>query len=217
MSHAPESVTGWDRHVVGMGRQGSMDSFGWKQLSNEEKQAVNKQEAEKGRQTREEMRKETERKKVAAEEHRHVKNALYQQKWHDTHPSSSTQAATVNQALNNSGASTLTISEAAALSRIGQKGEWKAERNGKHGGTKQEKHSRMSYYHPLVWALIAKWAPKVAWSPQALVNVLQRENPVMYRKLHQSTVTKWMDSSKKGWSEATVENVERRHALAGTG
>ncbi|PBK87907.1 hypothetical protein ARMGADRAFT_938239, partial [Armillaria gallica] len=34
--------------------------------------------------------------------------------------------------------------------------------------------------------------------------------------LHQETVTKWMDSSRKRWSKTTVKNIECRHALAGT-
>lgn len=52
-----------------------------------------------------------------------------------------------------------------------------------------------------------------------MVNSLQRDFPVLYKQLNKGTVSKWMvsGSTGKGWSEKTLANVNRHHAILGSG
>jgi hypothetical protein len=90
--------------------------------------------------------------------------------------------------------------------------EWKKKRTGVNNGVIQKRHERVNWYHPFLWNSIANFAPRVAWSPTQLVRILQRQSP-MYAGLNRGTVSKWGRS----WSAKTLQNVERRHQLAGTG
>ena len=58
---------------------------------------------------------------------------------------------------------------------------------------------------------------KANWSVGDAVKILHHENPALYIHLHRTTVWKWKTKNKKCWSEKTLENVENRHALAGSG
>ncbi|KAJ7822781.1 hypothetical protein B0H14DRAFT_2234581, partial [Mycena olivaceomarginata] len=92
--------------------------------------------------------------------------------------------------------------------------EWKKKRTGVKNGVIQKRHERVNWYHPFLWNSIATLAPRVAWSPTLLVRTLQRQN-TMYAGLNKGTVSKWMDG--RSWSAKTMQNVARRHQLAGTG
>lgn len=97
--------------------------------------------------------------------------------------------------------------------------EWKKERCGKRGGTKQVAHTRTNWYHPLLWVHINMAAQRFNWSPTAMVNALQREHPKLFSRLNKGTVSKWIDSdkAKRQWSATTLHNVENGHTLSGSG
>ncbi|EPQ50005.1 hypothetical protein GLOTRDRAFT_16145, partial [Gloeophyllum trabeum ATCC 11539] len=46
---------------------------------------------------------------------------------------------------------------------------------------------------------------------------LKRDHSDLFSRLHRGTVHHWMNDSKNGWSEGTLDNIARRHALAGSG
>ncbi|KAF9471568.1 hypothetical protein BDN70DRAFT_819834, partial [Pholiota conissans] len=95
---------------------------------------------------------------------------------------------------------------------------WKSKRNGKNGGVLQKKHQRVNWYHPFLWTHIDRVAPQVAWSPHYIVATLQGQYPALFAGLHRGTVAKWLSkNNRRRWSTATLQNVERRHALAGSG
>ena len=107
--------------------------------------------------------------------------------------------------------------DVAELSR-GQHGAWKAKRNGKHGGVVQRPHSCVNWYHPFLWTHINQMAPRAGWLPHFIVVILQHENPSLFSTLHRGTVGKWLSkNNNRRWLTATLKNVERQHALAGTG
>jgi hypothetical protein len=91
--------------------------------------------------------------------------------------------------------------------------EWKKKRTGVNNGVIQKRNEQVNWYHPFLWNSIANFAPWVAWSPTQLVRILQRQSP-MYAGLNRGTVSKWIDG--RSWSAKTLQNVERRHQLAGT-
>ena len=95
--------------------------------------------------------------------------------------------------------------------------EWKEQRCGKHGGTKQERHKHTNWYHPFLWAHIDRAAKVHDWSPQAMINTLQKEQPKLFSRLHKGTISKWVDKTKRQWSAATLVNIQNGHTLAGSG
>ena len=104
----------------------------------------------------------------------------------------------------------------AELSRPESK--WKNLRNGKRGGTKQVRHTRVNWYHAFLWPHIDKAARKLFWSPSSIANRLQLDHPKLFRNINKGTISKWIDkTSKRDWSETTKSNVKRYHALAGSG
>lgn len=108
------------------------------------------------------------------------------------------------------------LEDRAEISR--PKSNWKGERNGKRGGARQEKHKRTNWYHPFLFSIIDRTACLVGWSPQSIVNRLSLDHPRLFRDLNRGTVYKWIDKdTKRDWSAKTKQNVERRHALAGSG
>jgi hypothetical protein len=108
------------------------------------------------------------------------------------------------------------LADCAELSRPNSN--WKSERNGKHGGAKQSRHKHTNWYHPFLWAYIDNVAHKVDWSAQSIANRLIRDQPKLFGCITKGTVQKWIDKDmKRGWSAATKKNVERRHALTGSG
>ncbi|KAG1802170.1 uncharacterized protein HD556DRAFT_1304341 [Suillus plorans] len=61
-------------------------------------------------------------------------------------------------------------------------------------------------------------APKVGWSAQTIASRLAQDQPSLFSHLNKGTVQKWLDKeTKRGWSPVTIQNVKRRHALAGSG
>jgi hypothetical protein len=104
----------------------------------------------------------------------------------------------------------------AELSR--PKSDWKSERNGLRGGTKQSRHKRTNWYHPILWTHIDAAARKVGWSAQSIANRLTRDQPKLFTRITKGTIQKWIDKdTKRGWSAATRKNIERHHTLAGSG
>ena len=113
------------------------------------------------------------------------------------------------------GTSTVTPIDHAELSRPGS--DWKNQRNGTRGGAEQGRHQRTNWYHPFLWIPIDKAARRAGWSAKTTVAILQRELPELFSQLNRGTVHKWFMKGGKGWSETTLANVKRRHALAGSG
>ena len=108
------------------------------------------------------------------------------------------------------------LSDLAAISRPdGVK--WKKERNGRHKGTIEDRHSRTNWYHPFLWASINAAAKKAHWSPAGIVKMLNRDQPALFKHLNRGTVHRWLSKSGNGWSDQTLANVANRHALAGSG
>ena len=95
--------------------------------------------------------------------------------------------------------------------------EWKEQRSGKRGGTKQERHKRTNWYHPFLWAHIDRAAKVNDWSPQAMINTLKKEQPKLFSRLHKGTISRWIDRTKRQWSVATLVNIQNGHSLAGSG
>ena len=81
----------------------------------------------------------------------------------------------------------------------------------------QQTHRRTNWYHPFLWASIDAAAKKANWSSHHIVNILQREQPRLFKNLHRGTVYRWLSKTGKGWSDRTLKNVANRHALAGSG
>ena len=95
---------------------------------------------------------------------------------------------------------------------------WKSGRDGSRGGTRHSRHQRTNWYHPFLWTHIDTAARKLAWSPHAIANHLIRNHPQLFARISKGTIQRWIDKdSKHDWSVTTKKNVERRHALAGSG
>jgi hypothetical protein len=90
-------------------------------------------------------------------------------------------------------------------------------RSGKNGGAIQAKSKRTNWYHPFLWALINNAMHRNTWSTTYAVKQLQREQPTLFLKITKGVIQKWIGPSKRAWSDVTVKNVKRRHALAGSG
>ncbi|KIK73436.1 hypothetical protein PAXRUDRAFT_93587, partial [Paxillus rubicundulus Ve08.2h10] len=80
--------------------------------------------------------------------------------------------------------------DVAAISRSDHNG-WKKERNGTCGGTKQERHKRTNWYHPLLWVHIDHAAKQHHWSPQVMVSALRKEHPKLFSHLNKGTMFRW--------------------------
>jgi hypothetical protein len=51
-----------------------------------------------------------------------------------------------------------------------------------------------------------------------MANQLIRDLPKLFGRITKGTIQKWIDKdTKRGWSAATMKNIERQHALAGSG
>ncbi|EIN06290.1 hypothetical protein PUNSTDRAFT_73512 [Punctularia strigosozonata HHB-11173 SS5] len=107
------------------------------------------------------------------------------------------------------------LTDVAELSRPGSS--WKSHRTGVRKGTVQARHTRTNWYHPFLWADIDRVAHEVDFSATRIARSLQKSKPQIFGRLRKSTVQKWLSDDRKSWSPATLENVARRHALAGTG
>jgi hypothetical protein len=95
---------------------------------------------------------------------------------------------------------------------------WKSVRDGSRGGARQSRHQRTNWYHPFLWTHIDTAARKLAWSPHAIANHLIRDHPQLFARISKGTIQRWIDKDTKcDWSVATQKNIERRHALAGSG
>jgi hypothetical protein len=94
---------------------------------------------------------------------------------------------------------------------------WRLARNGKKGGAIQAKSKRTNWYHPFLWASIDNAMHRNAWSTTYAVKQLHHEQPTLFSKITKGVIQKWIGPSKRAWSDVTVKNVERRHALAGSG
>ena len=105
------------------------------------------------------------------------------------------------------------------LSELSQPGSsWKSSHSGQLGGTKQTCHSHTNWYHPFLWVHINSIAPKVGWLAAAIEKHLVHTQPQFFSHLKKGMIWRWIDKSmKKGWSEATKQNIACHHALAGLG
>ncbi|KAH9906581.1 uncharacterized protein B0H18DRAFT_1090759 [Fomitopsis serialis] len=95
--------------------------------------------------------------------------------------------------------------------------QWKEKRTGSRGGAKEERHVRTNWYHPFLWLHIDKAARKVGWGAEAIAKELHRTMPELYGRLRRQTVHRWFAPGGFDWSETTKKNVERYHALTGSG
>lgn len=114
------------------------------------------------------------------------------------------------------------VTEAGALPQIAELSHptktWKKSRQGKKNGVVQMKYSRINWFVPFLWAPIARLAPRVAWSPTMIANMLKTQMPDLYSHLHPGTVVKWMSKrSRNRWSKKTLKKVEQGGRLKGTG
>ena len=107
------------------------------------------------------------------------------------------------------------LADVAELSRSGK--DWRLVRNGKKGGAVQARSKRTNWYHPFLWTSIDNAMRKNAWSATYTVKQLQREQPKLFSKITKGVIQKWIGPSKCAWSDVTVKNIARRHALAGSG
>jgi hypothetical protein len=109
------------------------------------------------------------------------------------------------------------VVEIAALSRPGGLA-WKSARNGSKKGTKpQQRHSRTNWYHPFLWRRIEAAVVRSTFSAHRAVLALKSEDPVIFAHLRKGTVQRWIVAGEKRWTPRTLLNIERRHALSGTG
>ncbi|KAF6761517.1 hypothetical protein DFP72DRAFT_842427 [Ephemerocybe angulata] len=109
------------------------------------------------------------------------------------------------------------MEDIAMLSRQGGDG-WRKERTGsKNGVVVEQKATRVNWYHPLLWVHINDIAARVNFSPSAIEHHLKLQNPALFSRINKGTVSRWISEDKKQWSEATLKNVARGKALAGTG
>ncbi|KAF8983362.1 hypothetical protein BDQ17DRAFT_1336533 [Cyathus striatus] len=104
----------------------------------------------------------------------------------------------------------------ARISHPGMEG-WRKKRNGKNGGTKQEKPKRTNWFHPILWTLIDKVMRKAAWSSEKAVSIQQCENGKIFKHIHRGTIIKWKEQGKNAWLEKTLQNVKNQHSLSGSG
>ena len=127
-----------------------------------------------------------------------------------------TAQLTLMQVLRDPGSDSAELAELSELSRPNSN--WKSGRNGKRGGAKQSQHKRTNWYHPFLWTYIDNAARKVGWSAHSITNRLICDQPKLFGHITKGTVQKWIDKdTKRGWSAATKKNIERRHALTGSG
>ena len=95
---------------------------------------------------------------------------------------------------------------------------WKSSHSGWLGGTRQTRHSCTNWYHPFLWVHINSIAPKVGWSAAAIEKHLVCTQPQFFSCLKNGMIQRWISKSmKKGWSEATKQNIAHCHALVGLG
>jgi len=124
----------------------------------------------------------------------------------------------LNDVLGKSAASALALEDVPTLSRSATDSTWRKTHNGNKGGAKQGKAKRTNYYHPFMWTIIERAVHRADWSSEGTSKILKREYPMMFSKINQSTIWKWMDRERpRHWSEETLGNVRRFHALAGSG
>ncbi|THU78946.1 hypothetical protein K435DRAFT_586887, partial [Dendrothele bispora CBS 962.96] len=95
--------------------------------------------------------------------------------------------------------------------------DWRKVRNGTKGGATQSRAVRTNWYHPFLWVVIHRAMVRALWSPQGAVKILQRENHDLFQHLHRGTVNRWKTPQKHEWSEKTLQNVRRHHAILGSG
>ncbi|KAG6834226.1 hypothetical protein H0H93_011056, partial [Arthromyces matolae] len=199
--------------------QANLFAFGAKKISKEEAQVQDAKLKEEWRQRVQEVQKREAREKVAREERKQMLNRIRQQRHRERKKLSKERRAgrvakdVILNGQSNMGAEAQNLAE---LSRPDGNA-WKKKRNGKNGGTVQPRHQRTNYFHPFLWAAIARVAPRLAWSATFIARTLQREQPKLYGRLRKGTVQHWISKTGKGWSKKTLKNVERRHALAGSG
>ncbi|THV03410.1 hypothetical protein K435DRAFT_835856 [Dendrothele bispora CBS 962.96] len=112
--------------------------------------------------------------------------------------------------------STKEVKDLAEISRPKGAG-WRKSRTGKRGGVIQKRHSRINWYHPLLWYHIAKLAPSYWFSAHLLAKALHREHPELFQRLTKGTIQHWLSKNGNGWSKKTLRNVERHSAITASG
>jgi len=104
----------------------------------------------------------------------------------DTRPS-------LNDVLGKSAASALALEDVSTLSCSATDSTWHKTRNGNKGGVKQGKAKCTNYYHSFMWTIIERAVHQADWSSEGTSKILKREYPMMFSKINQSTIWKWMD------------------------
>lgn len=117
----------------------------------------------------------------------------------------------------------MTVEARADASRAGKKEDWRIERNGSRNGAKHGRAKTTNWYHPFLWTHIEKLAPRVDWSAGQIEKILLRDHPDLFAGINRGTVWKWFakdpttNTVLRKWSNATLENVARGHAILGSG
>ena len=50
-----------------------------------------------------------------------------------------------------------------------------------------------------------------------MVNGLKQDQPQLFSCLYKGTVSKWINKTKRQWSQATLDNIKNGHTLSGSG
>jgi hypothetical protein len=94
---------------------------------------------------------------------------------------------------------------------------WKDRQQGKHGGTVQEPHKRVNYFHHLIFPHINEAAVATGWKSSAMAVRLKAKWPKIFANLHRATVFKWFGADKKSWSDETLKKIQIGQSLASKG
>ncbi|KAG1722946.1 hypothetical protein EDB19DRAFT_1834792 [Suillus lakei] len=175
-------------------KQMSFSDFAWKPLHTKEEKAKQWERLAKITADDDELMKQEEETLKAAQEQR--KKILATE---PTQPKGKKTQKNVNEA--ESQTSSLSTMDLTELSRPDSN--WKDQRTGKNGGTKQEQHHQTNWYHPFLWTHIEQIAPKVGWSAQTIASRLARDQPSLFSHLNKGTVQKWLDKETKHGSGQT--------------
>ncbi|KAG6824721.1 hypothetical protein H0H92_006024 [Tricholoma furcatifolium] len=198
-------------------RQATLFTLGLKRCTKEEAVSQTKKSAQEHKLKMEDAKKREADVKMKTMERKKALNRARQQRFRDRKAASGDSVAKVAKDVVLHGErDRFEHPDLAELSRP-EGASWKKKRTGKHKGVVHKRHSRINWYHPFLWADIAHIAPRVGWSSTLIASVLQRDKPELYKRLTKGTIHKWISKSGRQWSTATLKNVERGRALAGSG
>ncbi|THV03436.1 hypothetical protein K435DRAFT_747854 [Dendrothele bispora CBS 962.96] len=94
---------------------------------------------------------------------------------------------------------------------------WREERNGTQGGAVQGRAERTNWFHQYLWPSIHNAMVKASWSSEGAVKILKRDLPQLYGHIHCGTINRWKEPGERRWSDKTLQNVTRHHAILSSG